>query len=286
MPVPGGEPASAASVASPAPRLQPGFQHRVPASRGSRPAPPALAQRRPGCAPGTAAHSRAQPQRRRQPRPDRGSRSALVWRHHPGQLRVCRASASLPGRGLGAALAAGPALTHFQRGGPPAPHVWRPRLPRAFLGAAFPAAAAMGLTRQYLRYEPAALFGLVASARAGVAFVALRGERGRYVAVPACEHVFVWDTRKGEKVGAGMRCRGAVGGGAGLGCSVRGFWAAWSEAICAAERRSEGNDTSTACPPLGKGEHSVRVGYGVSLALAASWPIVPVSSSSPSWSLD
>ncbi|XP_066031623.1 WD repeat-containing protein 3 [Chamaea fasciata] len=58
----------------------------------------------------------------------------------------------------------------------------------------------MGLTRQYLRYEPAALFGLVASARAGLAFVALRGERGRYVAVPACEHVFVWDTRKGEKV--------------------------------------------------------------------------------------
>uniref|UniRef100_A0A8C5TUV4 WD repeat-containing protein 3 n=1 Tax=Malurus cyaneus samueli TaxID=2593467 RepID=A0A8C5TUV4_9PASS len=58
----------------------------------------------------------------------------------------------------------------------------------------------MGLTRQYLRYEPAALFGLVASARAAVAFVALRGERGRYVAVPACEHVFVWDTRKGEKV--------------------------------------------------------------------------------------
>ncbi|NXS80009.1 WDR3 protein, partial [Erpornis zantholeuca] len=58
----------------------------------------------------------------------------------------------------------------------------------------------MGLTRQYLRYEPAALFGLVASARAGVVFVALRGERGRYVAVPACEHVFVWDTRKGEKV--------------------------------------------------------------------------------------
>ncbi|NWS86931.1 WDR3 protein, partial [Toxostoma redivivum] len=58
----------------------------------------------------------------------------------------------------------------------------------------------MGLTRQYLRYEPAALFGLVASARAGVAFVALRGEQGRYAAVPACEHVFVWDTRKGEKV--------------------------------------------------------------------------------------
>ncbi|KAM4681903.1 WD repeat-containing protein 3 isoform 2-T2 [Amazona ochrocephala] len=58
----------------------------------------------------------------------------------------------------------------------------------------------MGLTRQYLRYGPAALFGLVGSAKGNVAFLALRGERGRYVAVPACEHVFVWDTRKGEKV--------------------------------------------------------------------------------------
>ncbi|NWX52027.1 WDR3 protein, partial [Steatornis caripensis] len=58
----------------------------------------------------------------------------------------------------------------------------------------------MGLTRQYLRYAPAALFGLVGSARGNAAFVALRGERGRCVAVPACEHVFVWDTRKGEKI--------------------------------------------------------------------------------------
>ncbi|NXA41974.1 WDR3 protein, partial [Eudromia elegans] len=58
----------------------------------------------------------------------------------------------------------------------------------------------MGLTKQYLRYGPAALFGLVASARGNVAFVALNGERDRCVAVPACEHVFVWDTRKGEKV--------------------------------------------------------------------------------------
>ncbi|XP_062450929.1 WD repeat-containing protein 3 isoform X2 [Rhea pennata] len=58
----------------------------------------------------------------------------------------------------------------------------------------------MGLTKQYLRYGPAALFGLVASASGNAAFVALRGERGRCVAVPACEHVFVWDTRKGEKV--------------------------------------------------------------------------------------
>ncbi|NWU96663.1 WDR3 protein, partial [Upupa epops] len=58
----------------------------------------------------------------------------------------------------------------------------------------------MGLTRQYLRYGPTAVFGLVASARSSAVFVAWRGERGRCVAVPACEHVFVWDTRKGEKV--------------------------------------------------------------------------------------
>lgn len=58
----------------------------------------------------------------------------------------------------------------------------------------------MGLTKQYLRYAPAALFGLVGSAKGNAAFVTLRGERGRCVAVPACEHVFVWDARKGEKV--------------------------------------------------------------------------------------
>ncbi|KAA8593033.1 hypothetical protein FQN60_018488 [Etheostoma spectabile] len=59
----------------------------------------------------------------------------------------------------------------------------------------------MGLTKQYLRYVSSAVFGVIGSQKANVAYVTLRGgERGRYVAVAACEHVFIWDARKGEKV--------------------------------------------------------------------------------------
>lgn len=226
MPVPGGEPASPAS------------RPAIPAPSGPRPAPPAPH--------GTHGHSRraaASPARTEGP-----------GRRRSGDItQGSSAPAALP-------------LPFPSRAGPgarsdalPAPG---PRVAAAAAPSLFPPAAAMGLTRQYLRYEPAALFGLVASARAGLAFVALRGERGRYVAVPACEHVFVWDTRKGEKVGAGS------GAGAGPGCSVRGSWAAWSEGICAAERRLGGSDTSRASPPLGKGEHSPRLCYKVSLQLA------------------
>ncbi|TSV41637.1 WD repeat-containing protein 3 [Bagarius yarrelli] len=59
----------------------------------------------------------------------------------------------------------------------------------------------MGLTKQYLRYVPCAVFGLIGSQKANVVFVRLRGgEQGRYVAVGACEHVFIWDVRKAEKI--------------------------------------------------------------------------------------
>ncbi|XP_028344757.1 WD repeat-containing protein 3 isoform X2 [Physeter macrocephalus] len=58
----------------------------------------------------------------------------------------------------------------------------------------------MGLTRQYLRYVASAVFGLIGSQKGNIVFVTLRGEKGRYVAVPACEHVFIWDLRKGEKI--------------------------------------------------------------------------------------
>uniref|UniRef100_A0A8C9Y161 WD repeat domain 3 n=1 Tax=Sander lucioperca TaxID=283035 RepID=A0A8C9Y161_SANLU len=59
----------------------------------------------------------------------------------------------------------------------------------------------MGLTKQYLRYTASAVFGVIGSQKANIAYVTLRGgERGRYVAVAACEHVFIWDARKGEKV--------------------------------------------------------------------------------------
>lgn len=59
----------------------------------------------------------------------------------------------------------------------------------------------MGLTKQYLRYVASAVFGVIGSQKANIAYVTLRGgERGRYVAVAACEQVFIWDIRKGEKV--------------------------------------------------------------------------------------
>lgn len=59
----------------------------------------------------------------------------------------------------------------------------------------------MGLTKQYLRYVASAVFGVIGSQRANVAYVTLRGgEKGRYIAAAACEHVFIWDVRKGEKV--------------------------------------------------------------------------------------
>ncbi|KAL4609161.1 WD repeat-containing protein 3 [Arapaima gigas] len=60
---------------------------------------------------------------------------------------------------------------------------------------------AMGVTKQYLRYVPSAVFGVIGSPKANAAYVMLRGgERGRYVAVAACEHVFIWDVRRAEKV--------------------------------------------------------------------------------------
>lgn len=59
----------------------------------------------------------------------------------------------------------------------------------------------MGLTKQYLRYVTSAVFGVIGSQKANIAYVDLRGgEKGRYIAVAACEHVFIWDVRKGEKV--------------------------------------------------------------------------------------
>lgn len=76
----------------------------------------------------------------------------------------------------------------------------------------------MGLTKQYLRYAPSAVFGVIGSQKANVAYVTLRGgERGRYVAVAACEHVFIWDVRKGEKVGL-QRAVVTVCGGSSDGC--------------------------------------------------------------------
>lgn len=58
----------------------------------------------------------------------------------------------------------------------------------------------MGLTKQYLRYSSAGVFGLVGSSRANVQFVPVRVTKSKYCAVAACENILIWDLRSGEKV--------------------------------------------------------------------------------------
>jgi U3 small nucleolar RNA-associated protein 12 len=58
----------------------------------------------------------------------------------------------------------------------------------------------MGVTKQYLRYAPVGIFNLVGSAKPNVTLLELKGAKGRYCAVGACENVIIWDVRKGEKV--------------------------------------------------------------------------------------
>ncbi|KZC12214.1 PREDICTED: WD repeat-containing protein 3 [Dufourea novaeangliae] len=57
----------------------------------------------------------------------------------------------------------------------------------------------MGLTKQYLRYIAAGNLNVIVSPSCNVVFVTLEGQEGRFVAVGACEHVFIWDLRLGEK---------------------------------------------------------------------------------------
>lgn len=57
----------------------------------------------------------------------------------------------------------------------------------------------MGLTRDYLRYAQCEVFGVIASNKCNVVFLDVRGTRGKYCAVGACEDVIVWDIRTGEK---------------------------------------------------------------------------------------
>ncbi|XP_011643743.1 WD repeat-containing protein 3 isoform X1 [Pogonomyrmex barbatus] len=57
----------------------------------------------------------------------------------------------------------------------------------------------MGLTKQYLKYVPAGNANIIASPRCNVVFIKLDGQEGRFVATAACEHVYIWDMRLGEK---------------------------------------------------------------------------------------
>ncbi|XP_076065015.1 WD repeat-containing protein 3-like [Oratosquilla oratoria] len=57
----------------------------------------------------------------------------------------------------------------------------------------------MGLTTQYLRYVPGSMFGVICSG-SSICFVTRFCQKGKYVAVPACEKVFIWDMHKRAKV--------------------------------------------------------------------------------------
>lgn len=53
----------------------------------------------------------------------------------------------------------------------------------------------MGLTKQYLAYQPAGTFNIVASGKSNACFVTLDRTEGRFVAVGAAEDTIVWDIR-------------------------------------------------------------------------------------------
>ncbi|XP_044726844.1 WD repeat-containing protein 3 [Chrysoperla carnea] len=58
----------------------------------------------------------------------------------------------------------------------------------------------MGLTKQYLRYAAAGTFNIIASPQCNHAFITYNHQEGRYVAVGAAQHVFIWDMKLAEKV--------------------------------------------------------------------------------------
>ena len=55
----------------------------------------------------------------------------------------------------------------------------------------------MGLTKQYLRYSPSAVFGIIGSARGGICNI----PKQKHLIATACsENVIIWNTKTGEKV--------------------------------------------------------------------------------------
>ena len=54
--------------------------------------------------------------------------------------------------------------------------------------------------KEYLRVEPSAVFGLVATYASNVVYLNTGGREARLVAVGACERVLIWDLHTKEKV--------------------------------------------------------------------------------------
>lgn len=59
----------------------------------------------------------------------------------------------------------------------------------------------MGLTKQYLRYAPTNILGIIAGTRCNLQSIEYKGVIGKYVAVGACQYVLIWDLKRGETVG-------------------------------------------------------------------------------------
>lgn len=58
----------------------------------------------------------------------------------------------------------------------------------------------MGLTKEYVRYAPTNIFGVIGSTRCNIKLAQFRGTSGKYVATGACEYVFVWELKTSECV--------------------------------------------------------------------------------------
>lgn len=58
----------------------------------------------------------------------------------------------------------------------------------------------MGLTKQYLRYAPTNILGIIAGTRCNIKSIEYKGVIGKYVAVGACQYVLIWDLKRGETV--------------------------------------------------------------------------------------
>lgn len=56
----------------------------------------------------------------------------------------------------------------------------------------------MGLTKEYLRYAPTNIFGIIGSTRCNLKLIKYRGTTSKFVAVGACEFVFIWDLKRNE----------------------------------------------------------------------------------------
>lgn len=57
----------------------------------------------------------------------------------------------------------------------------------------------MGLTKEYKRYCATNMFGIIGGTRANVKMISYKGvSDGKYLACGACEHVLIWDVRRGQ----------------------------------------------------------------------------------------